>query len=125
MVCGKIVMMEKFRILQLTDYSRVMYLDYDVMPTCNLDYLFDLSDPLSEPSDDSSLQLKENVIVAYQSEPSSGGFFILKPNSTDYDHIERIIHEKETRLLNTPYPHWDPSYVSNNTASISSKMFFG
>ena len=118
-------MMEKFRILQLTDYSRVMYLDYDVMPTCNLDYLFDLSDPLSELSDDSSLRLKENVIVAYQSEPSSGGFFILKPNSTDYDHIERIIHEKETRLLNTPYPHWDPSYVSNNTASISSKLFFG
>jgi len=103
-------MMEKFRILKLTDYSRVMYLDYDVMPTCNLDYLFELSDPLPEST--SPFQLKENVILSYQSEPSSGGLFILKPNSTDYEHIQRIIHEKETRSLELPYPHWDPLYVS-------------
>ena len=122
MVFGKIVMMEKFRILQLTDYSRVMYLDYDVMPTCNLDYLFDLSDPLSESTVrsrnttnsrlDISFRLKENVIVAYRREPSSGGIFILKPNATDYNDIQRIINEKEARSLKQPYPHWDPIVVS-------------
>ena len=115
-------MLEKFRLLNLTDYSRVMYLDYDVMPTCNLDYLFDLSDPLSESSGlvssavDSTtnkmIRLKENVIVAYKNEPSSGGIFILKPNATDYNHIRRIIYEKEVRSLEQPYPHWDPTFVS-------------
>ena len=107
-------MLEKFRILKLIEYSRVMYLDYDVLPTCNLDYLFDLSDPLPQPlgSNSTSFRLKENVILAWQSEPSSGGFFILKPNLTDYDHIQRIIHERETRSLDLPYPHWDPLSVS-------------
>lgn len=111
------VMMEKFRILTLTEYSRVMYLDYDVLPTCNLDYMFDLSDPVPKSSGllsnaDSDFRLKENVIVAYQSEPSSGGIFILKPNASDYDHIKRIIHEKEARALNEPYPHWNSTVVS-------------
>jgi alpha-N-acetylglucosamine transferase len=116
-------MMEKFRILKLTEYSRVMYLDYDVMPTCNLDYLFDLSDPLPESSglalNSSSFQLKENVILAYRREPSSGGLFIVKPNLTDFDHIQRIIHEKETRSLEQPYPHWDPVYVSTTYTTFS------
>jgi len=106
--CFYSLMMEKFRILKLTEYSRVMYLDYDVLPTCNLDYMFELSDPLQDTSE--SFRLKENVILSYQSEPSSGGMFILKPNVTDYDHIQRIIREKETRSMQLPYPHWDESY---------------
>ena len=113
-------MMEKFRILTLTEYSRVMYLDYDILPLCNLDYLFDLSDPLPgssargmDGSTNSTLRLKENIILAYQKEPASGGFFILEPNATDYKHIERIIYEKEVRSMKLPYPHWDPVSVSN------------
>ena len=119
---GDAVMLEKFRLSDLTDYSRVMYLDYDIMPTCNLDYLFDLSDPLPESSGltssaiddtiDATIRLKENIILAYQSEPSSGGIFVLKPNATDYSHIQRIIYEKEVRSLEQPYPHWDPILVS-------------
>jgi len=89
-------------------------LDYDVMPTCNLDYLFDLSDPLPGlPSSNinattNTFRLKENIILAYQSEPSSGGLFVLKPNATDFDRIQRIIYEKEVKSLELPYPHWDP-----------------
>lgn len=108
------VMLEKFRILKLTNYSRVMYLDYDVMPTCNLDYLFELSDPLLAPSPtNSSFRLKENVILAYKHEPCAGGLFILKPNATDFDQIKRIIHEKEIRSFAQKFPHWDQSYVSS------------
>jgi len=115
MECFYSLMMEKFRLLNMTKYSRVMYLDYDVMPTCNLDYLFDLSDPLprlpsSNISDttNNTFRLKENIILAYQSEPSSGGLFVLKPNATDFDRIQRIIYEKEVKSLELPYPHWDP-----------------
>jgi hypothetical protein len=92
------------------------------MPTCNLDYLFELSDPLPDSSGSTSnynsFRLKENVILAYQREPSSGGIFILKPNSTDYEHIQRIIYEKENRVYKLPYPHWDPEIVSTAFINI-------
>ena len=39
------VVLEKFRILTLTQYSRVLFLDGDLWPLCNLDYLFELSEP--------------------------------------------------------------------------------
>uniref|UniRef100_A0A448ZRH7 Hexosyltransferase n=1 Tax=Pseudo-nitzschia multistriata TaxID=183589 RepID=A0A448ZRH7_9STRA len=118
--CFYSLMMEKFRILNLTEYSRVMYLDYDVLPTCNLDYLFDLSDPLPrlpgrgsnmmDQTSDATFRLKENVILAYQSEPSAGGIFILKPDASDFNQIQRIIYEKEVRSSKQPYPHWDPMF---------------
>ena len=36
--------MDKFRILSLTQYGRVLFMDGDVMPTGNLDCLFELSE---------------------------------------------------------------------------------
>ncbi len=107
------LMNEKFRILELEEYSRIMYLDYDVFPFCNLDYLFELSEPLVTESANATkpgFQLKENVILAYKLEPSSGGIFILKPNISDFDRLQRIIHEKEIRSYHQPYPHWDETY---------------
>jgi len=104
------LMMEKFRILEFEDYSRVMYLDYDIFPNCNLDYLFELSDTMPDASNGTSFRLKENVILGYRGQPSAGGIFILKPNSTDFGNLRRIIHEKEIRSFNQPYPHWDEVY---------------
>lgn len=102
------LMMEKFRILNMTEYSRVLYMDSDVYPLCNMDYLFELSDPLPAPhSDTAKFQLKENVIVSYKSEPASGGFFILKPNATDFELIQSLIIKYEMNALTLPYPHWD------------------
>lgn len=37
------VQMLEFHVLHLTDYKRVLYLDSDIMPICNLDYIFELS----------------------------------------------------------------------------------
>jgi hypothetical protein len=65
------LMMEKFRILSLTEYSRVLYLDFDVMPRCNLDYLFHLSDPSPSQmiANPNRFRLKENVGVAFKTDP--------------------------------------------------------
>ena len=35
-------MMDKFEILNLVQINRVLFLDSDIVPFCNLDYLFDL-----------------------------------------------------------------------------------
>ena len=82
-------MMDKFRILELTDYDRVLYLDSDVLPLNNLDYMF-------EKSIGPNAKLLENVVLAYNHEPSSGGFFMLKPDKEDYLEIIKIIERRES-----------------------------
>ena len=99
------IQFEKFRILQLTEYSRVLIMDGDVMPLCNMDYLFELSEPemgVSPPT------LKENIILAWRNAPSHGGFFMLKPEIGAYEKIEKIIRKREQQALTMPYPHFDP-----------------
>jgi len=81
-------MMDKFRILQLTDYDRVLYLDADVIPLSNLDFMFELSTGPNAP-------LEENVGLAYNEEPTNGGFFMLKPNEEDYQLVLKIIEKRE------------------------------
>ena len=97
------LMLEKFRILQLTEYSRIMFLDADVMPFCSLDYLFELSEPeTGEPT------FKENVLLSFTSQPAHGGLFMLTPHKNDYEEIQEIIRSTETRALALPPPeHWD------------------
>ena len=100
------LMLEKFRILELEEYSRVLFLDGDVMMKCNLDYLFELSEP--HPSSGKKPTLRENILLAYRSQPANGGFFILKPNRTDYLTIQSIIHERELQVLSmTTEPYFD------------------
>ena len=83
------IVMNKFRILQLTQYRRVLLMDGDVMPVANLDYLFELSDDNKYGPGNSTL--RENVIVAGPWEPSNAGFFMLTPSLGDYDKIQEII----------------------------------
>jgi hypothetical protein len=92
------IMLDKFRVLGLTEYSRVIFMDGDVMALGNLDYLFDLS---------MKGILKENVVFAGQTEPANGGFFLVTPKEGATDRIRKIIAEKEERGSKLPYPHWD------------------
>jgi len=58
------IQFEKFRVLQYyKEYSRIIFMDGDVMPNCNLDYIFKLSE---------EGVLKENMVLAWRAEPSSG-----------------------------------------------------
>jgi len=86
-------MLDKFRTLSLTQYRRVLFLDGDVIPLVNLDYLFKLSDELS----DKPTVLKENMVLAGTQEPSNGGFFMLTPNADALKQINVIIQDREER----------------------------
>lgn len=98
------IMLEKFRILNLTRYSRVLFLDSDVMPLCNLDYLMDLSDPApGQPA-----QLQPNVVLAQKGEPSHGGLFVLEPGY--YEELLQIVQRHEEECLKLPWPHFDEDY---------------
>jgi len=105
--------MEKFRILSLVQYSRVMFMDSDTLPRCNMDYLFELSEPFTGRRQSSMLHplnssaserpLKENIVL----EPPNGAVFLLKPDMVDWNHVQEIIRVKDMYASLLPYPHFD------------------
>lgn len=84
--------LNKFRILTLTQYRRVLLLDADCMPLGNLDYLFEFADGPSETS-----VLKENVVISGPWEPANAGLFMLKPRLGDFEKIHTIVNWRELR----------------------------
>jgi hypothetical protein len=101
---------EKFRVLQLTQYHRVLFLDGDILPLCNLDYMFALSEEQKDSGDykNNVVRLfKENVILAEQSEAANAGFFLLTPNQDDWTKLQQVIQQKEEKALRLPWPHFD------------------
>jgi hypothetical protein len=86
------VMLDKFRILAMTQYRRVLFLDGDVIPLVNLDYLFELSDPTHTTT---PTILMENLVVAGTMEPANGGFFMLAPHAGALQQVNNIIQTRE------------------------------
>jgi hypothetical protein len=93
------LMLEKFRVLSLTQYDRVIFMDADVMTRSSLDYLFELF-----------VQgvLKRNVVFAGSTAPANGGIFMLEPYEGAFDRVQEIIRVKDERVMKLPEPHWDP-----------------
>ena len=87
--------LNKFHILELTEYRRVLLMDGDVMPLSNLDYLFELSDDNKHGPGNSTL--KQNVVVSGPWEPANAGFFMLAPGEGEYDRINQIIHTRQKK----------------------------
>jgi hypothetical protein len=93
--------MNKFRILALTQYRRVILMDGDVMPIGNLDYLFELSDG-------PNATIMENVVVMGEMEPANAGFFMLAPGDGEYDRLLDIVHQREIEAASmTTWPKFD------------------
>ena len=104
------LVMEKFRVLEMTEYSRVLFMDSDVMPLCNMDYMFEMSEPaLVSEGETSELPLfKENVVISWKREAGHAGFFMLAPGPGKYNDLKKIIRRREEEVLNMSYPYWDP-----------------
>jgi hypothetical protein len=82
--------LNKFRILALTEYQRVLLMDADVMPVANIDYLFHLS---------MNGTLKENIVVSGNTEPANAGFFMVQPGEGEYERITDIIRRREEKAV--------------------------
>jgi hypothetical protein len=103
------LVMEKFRVLEMTEYSRVLFLDSDIMPACNLDYMFELSEPpLVQGTQPSPPFFKENVVLSTKNEAAHAGFFMLAPGPGKYRELKEIIRRREEEALNMTFPYWDP-----------------
>ena len=78
---------DKFRLLALTEYDRVMFLDSDAQPTCNLDYVF-------TNSIGTNATLEPNVIRIGKLEATNAGLFMLEPNLLDAERVFDDIHKR-------------------------------
>lgn len=107
--------MNKFRVLSLTQYRRVFLLDGDVVPVRNMDYLFEVSDSAHSQRPQhwfrdrkarktKPLVLNENIIIAGAMEPANAGAFMVTPHVGDYDKIQTIIR-KRARLAAETHGH--------------------
>lgn len=88
----------KFHVLQQVQYRCILYLDSDVMPICNLDYIFELSE---------SGVTRPNLVVAWTKEPANGGFFMLEPKHGAYERIMDVVEKQKATAVNLPLPHFD------------------
>jgi alpha-N-acetylglucosamine transferase len=83
--------MDKFRILQLTQYRRVLLLDGDAMPLANLDYLFQLSDDNKFGPGNSTLESKCGGCSLHEwNRSANAGFFMLTPGEGEYERIQEV-----------------------------------
>ena len=103
--------LDRFRVLELAEYRRVMFLEPDVLPLCNLDYLFELSDADADADagegkgkgsggggadvpPPSPPLLRENLLVAGWDGPAGAGIFVLRPGEGELDELRRTIVER-------------------------------
>lgn len=98
------LMFEKFCILKLVDYRRVIYLDSDIMPVTSLDYMFHLSDPMHTAT---PTILQPHVMRATYGEPANGGFFMVQPSKDSWYKLQHVIERQRKEGRNLPFPHFD------------------
>jgi hypothetical protein len=92
------IIMEKFQILKLTQYERVMFMDADVIPVINMDYYMDLSvKGIFQP----------NFVVATRAEPANAGLFMVAPKEGDYEALLKIIQDQHESAKDLGYPFFD------------------
>jgi lipopolysaccharide biosynthesis glycosyltransferase len=101
-------MMDKFRILNLTQYRRVLFLDADLLALGNLYYLFEMSDNYNNNAVANETSparravqppplLQPNLVLAGALEPASGGFFMLEPAMGKLERLQGILAERNAR----------------------------
>jgi len=77
--------LNKIHILNLTEYQRVLFLDGDVLPLRNLDYLMELS---------YRGEWQKTVILSTAVVPMIAGLFVITPNATLYEQVYQLVHNK-------------------------------
>ena len=87
----------------MVEYKRVMFLDADLIPLVNLDYLFHLSDP--EHTDTATI-LRPNFIMATRGEPCNTAFFVVEPSLERYNLLQMAIERQHDAGRKLPYPHF-------------------
>ena len=94
------LVMAKFHVLTMIEYYKIIFLDGDVLPLCNLDYLFELSSIEDKHAPNA---LGDTVLHAMYDDPVNAGLFLVTPGGgsvVSKDWNETMLHWNA--LLATP-----------------------
>ena len=91
----------------MTEYHRVLFLDADILPLNNLDYVFKTS--VSNAKEHQWVQ--PNLVYAGAMEPANGGFFMFEPAENALAEVEGIIKKRSENGQKNKNAHkgWDPA----------------
>ena len=78
------IVVQKLHVLSMTEYSKIIFLDADILPYCNLDYLFKLSE---------SGRLQANVLHSMYTDPVNAGVFLVSPEQGDFEAVQEILEQ--------------------------------
>ena len=78
--------LNKFRILQATEYDRVLFVDADILPLCNMDYMF-------EESYKEDGLLEDDVVMEGSVVPMTASMFLIKPRHGAFKVIMDLVRE--------------------------------
>jgi len=95
---------DKFLTINMTDYKRVIFLDGDLIPLVNLDYIFHLSDP---DHTETPTLIKPNLITASLGEPCNTGIFMVQPSVEAFAKYNDAVIKQREHAKTLPYPHFD------------------
>ena len=94
---------KKFHAIKMVEYRRVMFLDADLIPLANLDYLFHLSDPGHTQT---PTILRPNFLIATRGEPCNTAFFVVEPSLERYKLLQMAIDRQHEAGRKLPYPYF-------------------
>lgn len=110
------LVLAKFQILEMTEYTRVLFLDGDVLPMCSLDYLLQLSEDGI---------LEETVLHAMYDDPVNAGLWIATPGKESSTEVKRVIQNQLNQSWN-PQSGWGgTSALSASSQSVDFRLWDG
>ena len=84
--------LEKFRVMEMAEFDRVLFMDSDVLPLCSMDYLFN-------ESFDKNGTLSDFVMVSDSVAPFAGSFFLVTPKRGEFERIINIVRQHRNRAV--------------------------
>jgi hypothetical protein len=104
------LIVEKLRVFDLIEYTRVLFLDGDVFPYCRLDYLMELSllspsrsnngtavDHILHTPQQQHHVLQSNVLHAMYDDPVNAGLFVITPRQGVWEELQEMLQLRSQR----------------------------
>ena len=100
------LIIQKLYVFTFTEYQRVIFLDGDIFPYCNIQYLVDLSTKRKANNNDedhhdfSSSLLQTNVLHAMYDDPVNAGIFVIQPEAGVWEELYELFLQSQKRRQN-------------------------
>ena len=96
------LIIQKLYVFTFVEYQRIIFLDGDIFPFCNIQYLVDLSMSLATRNDDhdnNPHSLQTNVVHAMYDDPVNAGIFAIQPEVGVWEELYDMFLKSQQRQV--------------------------